>query len=44
MFSGTEDKRPNIISKDAPVALIAQEIPRVWGSCEPGAMMKTKYV
>ena len=31
-ISGTEDKRPNIITKDAPIALIAQEIPRVWGA------------
>ena len=35
-ISGTEDKRPNIMTEDAPIALIAQEIPRVWGSCKPG--------
>lgn len=36
-----ESKRPNI-TKDAPIALLAQRIPRVWGtvSQEPG--MKTK--
>ena len=29
-ISGTEGKRPNIITKDAPVALTAQEILRFW--------------
>ena len=29
-FSGTEDKRANIIAKDIPLAFMAQEIPRVW--------------
>lgn len=28
-ISGMEDKRPNIIVKDTPIALIAQKIPRV---------------
>lgn len=39
---GTEDKRPNIITKDAPIVLITQEITRVWGSCEPKTWKKTK--
>ena len=30
-ISGIEDKRPNIMTKDARIALITQEIPRVWG-------------
>ena len=30
--SGTEDKRPNIITKNVPSVLIPQEIPRVWGA------------
>ena len=36
-ISGTEDKRPNIATKDAPIALIAQEIARVLGAlCQKG--------
>lgn len=31
-FSGTEDKRPNMITKYTPIALIAQESPRIWGA------------
>lgn len=31
MISRTKDKRPNI-TKDAPIAFTAQEIPRVWGA------------
>ena len=35
-FSGTEDKRANIIAKDIPLAFMAQEIPRVWlVTCKP---------
>ena len=30
--SGTGDKRPNIRTKDAPIALSASEIPRVLGA------------
>ena len=32
----TEDKRPNIMTKGASTAPVAQEIPRVWGalSCD----------
>lgn len=29
LMSGTEHKRPDV-TKDAPIALTAQEIPRVW--------------
>jgi len=32
---GTKDKRSNILIKDVPIALISQEIPRVFGICEP---------
>lgn len=31
LFWGTEERRPNIITKDAPVVLIAEEIPKFWG-------------
>lgn len=30
-LSGTEDERPNM-AKDSPIAFIAQEIPKVWGT------------
>ena len=33
---GTEDKRPNMITKDAPIALITQEIPKVWQPMDEG--------
>lgn len=36
-ISGTGDKRPNIITENAPIALITQEIPRVLGDlCKAG--------
>ena len=39
VISGTEGERANIVTKDSPIALIAQEIPRVLpGSWEPGVM------
>ena len=34
----------NIMTKDATVALIAQEIPRVWGAVSQETWMKTKYI
>ena len=34
VISGTEDKRPNIITKDVPIPLIAQEMSRVWGTVD----------
>lgn len=47
LFSGTEDKRPNIIIKDATL-LIVQEIPKVWGGVSQELWMKTstfeKYI
>lgn len=47
LFSGTEDKRPNIIIKDATL-LIVQEIPKVWGGISQELWMKTstfeKYI
>lgn len=39
----TENKRPNT-TKDAPIALIAQEIPRVLRNVSQELGMKTKYV
>ena len=39
---GPEDRRSNIVTEDAPVALITKEIPRLWGICEPETMEKTK--
>ena len=35
-FSGTEDKRSNILTKDVSIALIAQEIPRVLWAVDEG--------
>lgn len=42
MFSEIEDKRSKKIffNKGAPIALLTQEIPRVWGNCGPGNMNK----
>ena len=36
-FSETEDERPNM-AKDSPIAFIAQEIPKVWGT------VREKYI
>jgi len=33
-FSGIKDMRPNIITKDVPIPLIAQEMSRVWGAAD----------
>lgn len=44
MILETEDKKPNIITKNAPIALITQEIPRVLGAMSQKAQMKTKYI
>ena len=41
---GTEDKRPKIITKDAPIALITQKIPRVLGALSQKPWMKTKDI
>lgn len=30
-ISGSKDKRPNVLTKDAPFAVNTQEIPRIWG-------------
>lgn len=32
VFPETENKRPNVITKDASFALEIQEIPKVWGA------------
>ena len=32
LFSGTEDQKSNILTKDAPIALIIQKIPRALGA------------
>ena len=31
-FSGTEDKRPSVIAKDAPIVFVAEDISKVWGA------------
>lgn len=43
-FSGTKDKRPNIMTKNAPIALITQENPRAWGAVSHELGTKTNYV
>lgn len=40
MISATEDQRPNVITKDPPIAVLAQEMPRVWGAVSQGPGMK----
>ena len=32
VISESKDKRPNVMTKDAPIALLTLEIPRVWGT------------
>lgn len=39
---GTENKQTDW-TKDAPIALITQEIPGVWGAVSQGSWMETKY-
>ena len=36
-----QDKKPYIMIKDAPIALILQEIPKVWGAVSQKQWMKT---
>lgn len=43
MFLVIEDEKPNI-TKDVPIALIDQEIPRVWGAMSQEFRMETKYI
>lgn len=38
MSLGTENKSPNIVINDVPIAFIGLEIPRIWGVCEPGTV------
>ena len=42
-ISGTEDKRPNIITQGVLIALI-QEISSVSGAVSQGQWMETKYI
>lgn len=44
MILEAEDKRPNIITKNAPIILITQETSRVLGAMSQKAQMKTKYI
>lgn len=44
MISETEDWRSNIITKDAPIAIITWKIPRVWGAVSQEPWRKNKYV
>ena len=43
-FSGAEDKRPDIITKDALIALIGQDIPGVLGAVSQEPWKKTKFI
>lgn len=42
LISGTEDKKPNIITAGAPIALISQEISRVWKAMTQKLGQKTQ--
>lgn len=42
LFSGTEDKRPNIIN-DAPLLLLLKKMSEVLGAVSQELWMKTKY-
>lgn len=44
MILGTEEKRPNIMTKDVLFVLTVQEIPRVWGARSQELWTKTKYI
>ena len=44
MILGTQNRRPNIITKDAPITLITREIPKVWWAVSQALWMKTKYI
>lgn len=41
---GIEGKTPNIMMKDATIALTAQEIPRVWDAVSQELWTNTKYI
>lgn len=41
-LAGTENKRPSIITRDAPVGLITQEIPKVLGAVSQKLWAKAK--
>lgn len=43
-FQELRTKRPNIITKGAPIALTSQEIPEVWGAVSQELWGKTKYM
>lgn len=43
LCTGTEGKRPKIITKNALLALISQEIPGVWGAGSQEPRMNTKH-
>ena len=42
-FSGIKNKRPNIVTKDVPIAHIIQEIPKGIGMVSQELWMKSKY-
>ena len=44
VISATEDDRPNVLTKDAPIALITQEIPRVLRAASQKLWTETKYI
>lgn len=41
-ISGTKDERPNIITKDVPIRLSPEEVPRVLGTVIQKPRQKTK--
>lgn len=43
-ISGTENKKTNIVTKNAPITLVAQEMTRVWGAVCQEPRMKTKNI
>lgn len=44
MISGTEDKRPNIITRNVLIILTVQEIPRVLHAMSQKPEMKTEHM
>ena len=44
VFSEADDERPMVITKDAPIALITWEIPRVLGAVRQELWAEIKYI
>lgn len=43
-FQELRTKKPNIMTKDVPIAHIAQKIPRVWGAMSQELCRKANYI